>query len=130
MKKSELAFFDASTGMRAKQAKSEGKTQQAFDWDKAAEIIKEKLKQFPNLTAEAGLQGDWAYTGGIIFEEGKPTNDSYTYLSSNWAKPTLIISEDGEEILETECYSEAADSRFNDSTKWDEESLKILEINL
>ncbi len=101
----------------------------AFDWDKAAKIIKEKLKLYPDLKAEAGLQGDWAYTGGSIFKKGKPTNKSYTFLSSNWAKPTLILSWDGCEQEEIECFTNA-DERFTSDTKWDEKSLEILGIKI
>lgn len=129
MKKSELAFFDANTGSRAKAASLKGSTHKAFNWDKAAEIIKEKLKLHPNLVAEAGLQKDWAYTGGSIFENGKPVNDSYTYLASNWAIPTLILSWDGEEQEEIDCHIEQND-RFHSETKWDETSLSILGINI
>lgn len=64
MKQSNLTFKESFFGIQAKQAKREGKTQKAFDWDKAAKIIKEKYEKFPNLIAEAGLQGDWEYTGG------------------------------------------------------------------
>lgn len=124
MKKSELTFMEGFTWGKAQEARKRGDIQMAFDWDKAGEIIKERLKTKPNLTAEAGLQGDWSYTGGIIFEDGKPTNENYTYLSSNWAKPTLEI--DGEDI---ECWVEE-NERFNYDTKWDETSLKILGIEL
>lgn len=124
MKKSELTFTEGFTCGKAQEAKKRGDIQMAFDWDKAAEIIKERLKTNPSLVAEAGLQGDWSHTGGIIFEEGKPTNENYTYLSSNWAKPTLEI--DGEDI---ECWTEE-NERFDYDTKWDDVSLGILGIAL
>lgn len=128
MKRSELSFADGfnpngqgviNIGL--------GKPQMAFDWDKAANIIKEKLIEHPDLKAEAGLQGDWDYTGGVIFENGKPSNQEYTFLSSNWATPTLILEWDGEEQEEIEC-SILANERFNSGTKWDEISLNILGI--
>jgi hypothetical protein len=106
-----------------------GATIKAFDWDKAAQLIKEKLKDHPDLFAEAGLQGDWAYTGGVIFENGKPTKEHYTYLSSNWAVPTLILSWDGDEQEELECSTEK-NERFDSDTKWDTQSLEILGIEL
>lgn len=74
------------------------------------------------------MQGDWEYTGGCIFEEGKPTNDNYTYLSSNWAIPTLILSWEGNEEEEIDCYTE--EDKFNCDSEWSEDSLKILGINL
>ena len=129
MKQSNLSFADGFMGIEAKIAKEKGNTHKAFDWDKAAEIIKEKLKLHPDLKAEAGLQGDWDYTGGTIFENGKPTNKEYTYLQSNWAKPTLILEWDGEEQEELECSTDA-NERFSSDTKWDEKSLAILEIGL
>jgi len=127
MKRSEFTFAEGFLGTRADIAKSKGNPMKAFDWDKAAEIIKDKLKIHPNLSAEAGLQGDWNYTGGEIFVDGKPTNEEYTYLSSNWATPTLILSWGGCEQEEIECF--AIDSRFDEDSKWDEDSLKILGIN-
>ncbi len=129
MKQSSLSFADGFLGIKAEAARKKEKPHKAFDWDKAAEIIKEKLKLHPDLKAEAGLQGDWNYTGGTIFENGKPTNDHYTYLQSNWATPTLILEWDGEEQEELEC-STAANDRFGSDTKWDEKSLIILGINL
>lgn len=127
MKKSELSFAEGFLGTRAEAAKNN--KHMAFNWDKAAEIIKEKLKEHPDLIAEAGLQGDWNYTGGVIFSDGKPTNDRYTYLASNWAKPTLILSWNGEEQEELVVEIES-DERFDSDTKWDDTSLAILGINL
>lgn len=126
-KKSELTFEEGFLGVQAKIAK--GNPQKCFDWDKAAKIIKETLAKHPDLIAEAGLQGDWKYTGGIIFEEGKPTNENYTYLSSNWAIPTLILSWNDEEQEEIDCFI-TGEHRFNESSKWDDTSLDILGINL
>lgn len=126
MKKSNLTFAEGFLGKQADEAKAKGATQKAFDWDKAAEIIKEKLKSHPDLIAEAGLQGDWEHTGGIIFENGKAASEDYTYLSSNWATPTLILIWNGIEQEEIPCFTEA-NKRFNENSKWDKESLKILE---
>lgn len=125
MKQSNLTFIEGFLILKQNKQKKQNKTQKAFDWDKAAKIIKEKYKEFPNLIAEAGLQGDWEYTGGVIFENGEPTNDNYTYLSSNWATPTLLLFDGYTEIDEIDCSIEKSD-RFNADTKWDEQSLKIL----
>ena len=129
MKESNLTFAQGFLGTEAKIAAARGNKQMAFDWDKAASIIKEKLIKYPDLTAEAGLQGDWEFTGGVIFENGKPTNENYTYLSSNWAKPTLILSWNGQEQEEIVCEIEHND-RFTAKTKWDKDSLAILGIKL
>ena len=84
MKRSDFTFLDGFSGIQAKIARENGDPQMKFDWDKAAEIIKERFSNHPDLIAEAGLQRDWNYTGGAIFKDGKPTNDEYTYLSSNF----------------------------------------------
>lgn len=126
MKKSNLTFLEGFLGTDARRA--ERNTHKSFDWDKAANIIKEKIKQHPDLKAEAGLQNDWDYTGGVIFEEGKPTNEDYTYLKSNWAIPTMILSWDGDEQEEIECYT--TEGRFDSESKWDETSLAILGIDM
>lgn len=78
--------------MRARS--SERDTTRTFDWDKASEIIAEKKPK----TAHAGLAEDWGYTGGCIFENGKPVkeDDTYVYLTSNWATPILVLDDDEE----------------------------------
>lgn len=94
-----------------------GKEMMVFDWDKAARIIAErKPKQ-----AEAGLRGDWEWTGGTIYEDGKPVFDDYTYLASTWATPELDI--DGEII---DCYMMESKTEWNAYTKWPESALNIL----
>lgn len=131
MKKSELSFADGFNPNGQGQINRKlGIAVKSFDWDKAAQIIKEKLIEYPNLYAEAGLQGDWNYTGGEIFGNGKPTNDSYTCLAYNWALPTLLLYNNGDEIAEIECSVNQEGSRFNSDSKWDDKSLKILGIEL
>ena len=123
MKRTELTFAQGFTTTRA----MNNNPQMIFDWDIAAKIIKEKLIKHTDLIAEAGLQGDWEHTGGVIFREGKPTSEDYTYLSSNWATPTLILSWDVMEQEEIECYK--IESRFYYGSKWDDKSLRILGID-
>lgn len=130
MKKSELTFSEGFTTSKPDIARAQGNKHLAFDWDKAAAIIKEHFEKHPDLHAEAGLQGDWSYTGGTIFKKGFPINSSYTYLASNWAKPTLILSWDGDEQLEVECSIVEEGSRFSSDSKWDEKSMEILGINM
>ena len=96
MKQSNLTFGEGFLGIQAREAAAKGAIHKAFDWDKAAEIIK-----------------------------NKPDLDSYTYLSSNWAIPTLILSWDDEEQEEIDCWSET-NERFNADSKWDQISLDIL----
>lgn len=127
MKDSNYSFFGPD--MIANGMANRNNPIKAFDWDKAANFIKQYLVEHPDLTAEAGLENDWAYTGGVIFENGKPTNENYTYLSSTWAIPTLILSWDGDEQISLDCYGPESE-RFNSDTKWDDLSLSILGIQI
>lgn len=65
---------------------SRGNSSKVFDWNKAATIIK---KEQP-ISASAGLDMDWEWTGGEIWN-GKivPERETYTYLASTWATPKL-----------------------------------------
>lgn len=95
-----------------------GKPSMVFDWEKAARLIAEVKPT----CAEAGLSGDWEWTGGVIYENGKPVTDSYTYLSSVWATPELDL--DGER---RECWKLASETPGWDSdTKWPPEALSVL----
>lgn len=95
-----------------------GKELKVFDWNKAAEIIKEKGCK----NAAAGLSGDWEWTGGSILQGGKIPEDSYTYLASTWATPELEI--DGEII---DCYKMQSETDGWDSdTFWPDSAKKIL----
>jgi len=99
-------------------AANRGKPIKVFDWIKAAKIIKESGQT----KASAGLSGDWEYTGGVIFEDGKPNFDEYTYLASTWATPELEI---GDDLID--CWIYQKDSPDWDSdTKWPKEALDIL----
>lgn len=89
-----------------------------FDWDKAAQIIKDRGAQ----AAGAGLSGDWECTGGKILTDGKPNTKSYTYLASTWATPELEI--EGEMI---DCFRMQSETPGWDSaTKWPDSALAIL----
>ena len=97
-----------------------GRPLMVFDWNKAAELIKERGAK----TASGGLSGDWEYTGGRILEDGMPVpvEDTYTYLASTWATPELEI--DGEII---ECYQmEDEVPDWGAKTYWPQSALDIL----
>lgn len=97
---------------------NEGKELMVFDWDKAARLIKERKPE----CAYAGLRDDWEYTGGIIYKDGKPVMDSYTYLASVWAVPELDM--DGDIV---ECFRMGYEVPGWDSdTKWPKSALDIL----
>lgn len=121
MPTSKLTFGEGFLGTDAEIARRNNAIQKVFDWDKAAEIINQRLISDPELTADAGLEGDLSCTSGTIFENGKPEMESYTYLESNWAIPTLLINGD-EEIP---CWVDVGGSRFDSGSTWDEKSLEI-----
>lgn len=88
-----------------------------FDWNKAAEIIRDKQPK----SAEAGLTGDWDWTGGVIYRDGKPVSDEYTFLGSTWAEPKLIVDEE-----DIPCWVYADECDFDENTKWPESALNKL----
>lgn len=95
-----------------------GKELMVFDWDKAARLIQEKKPKW----ATAGLHSDWEYTGGTIYEDGKPVMDDYTYLASTWAVPELDMDGDIVECFRMEHEVPGWDSK----TKWPKSALDIL----
>lgn len=98
--------------------RNQGKPQKIFDWVKAAKIIKERNPE----SADAGLQSDLEWTAGTIWQDGEIVTDSYTYLSSNWATPVLVI--DDEEIP---CFVMQSDTEWDELTKWPKEARELLE---
>lgn len=101
-------------------AKARGAKQMVFDWDKAAQLIRERKPT----TAGAGLSGDWEYTGDTIYQDGKPVpaEDAHTYLSSNWATPELEM--DGDTV---DCWRYEEDAPgWGSDTYWPESALAIL----
>lgn len=101
-----------------------GKPSMVFDWNRAAQIIKERGAK----SASAGLEGDWEWTGGTILTDGKPTphEDTYVFLASTWATPQLEV--DGETI---ECYVMADQTPgWNSGTYWPDSALTILGLPL
>lgn len=97
-----------------------GKESMVFDWDKAAQIIKERKASH----AGAGLSGDWEWTGGDILRDGMPVSqeETYTYLASTWAIPELKI--DGEII---DCFKMQSETdNWDSQTYWPESARNIL----
>lgn len=97
-----------------------GKQQKVFDWDRAAQIIGDAGAN----DASAGLIEDYDWTGGSIFADGAPVpaDDTYVYLASTWATPTLIVDGDSHECWRME--SEAPD--WGAKTYWPQSALDIL----
>lgn len=101
---------------------SRGREHNVFDWEKAARLIVERKPE----VAEAGLQGDMEWTGGDIWANGTivPREDTYTYLSSNWATPVLVL--DGEEI---ECFKKQSQvPDWGAETYWPAEAVAIVSV--
>lgn len=109
-------FFDGLFfGVGGVATKPIGKTKY-MDWRRAHKIIEERAKENNEIVVYAGLVEDWNNTAGVVFENGKFTNDGYVYAASVWATPILDI--DGEEI---ECYTTDEPEGFTTDTPswWD-----------
>lgn len=117
-KRQDISFFGLD--MVLKGESNRHRDLMIFDWNKAAILIKNHPK-YPDVTCEAGLSGDWDYTGGVIFDCRSIVKNNYTYLSSTWATPTLIIDDD-----EYPCFVMESETNWGSDTKWPEESVKIL----
>ena len=99
-----------------------GKPMMVFDWHKAADLINERNPK----KVSAGLHGDWAWTGGLIYENNMPVNadDTYTFLSSTWATPEISI--DGEII---DCFVMASETNgWCSDTYWPDSARERLGI--
>lgn len=100
-----------------------GKELMVFDWDKAAQIIKEQKP----VIASAGLRSDWEWTGGTIYRNGKPIKNSYTYLSSTWAVPELELKFADSTSKIIDCYKMQHEvPEWDSDTKWPKSALAIL----
>lgn len=100
---------------------NKGKALMVFDWVKAAKRIQEVR---PTI-AGAGLQGDWNWTGGAIYQDGQPVpiENTYTYLASTWAIPELSLDGNAES-----CYIMEGETEWGSGTYWPEEALAILAL--
>jgi len=103
---------------------SQGNELKVFDWDKAAELILRSECR----NAGAGLSGDWEWTGGAIFKDGRvvPQDDTYTFLASTWATPEIELDGRIESCyrMASECPSEWGEEYSN--VYWPESALRIL----
>ncbi len=102
-----------------------GKEQKVFDWDKAAEIIRDKKP----VMAIAGLKEDMEWTSGKIYQDGEPVITDYTYLASTWATPVIIAmeTESTEDFEVIPCYRMAHEvPHWGAETKWPTSAMDIL----
>lgn len=89
-----------------------------FDWNKAAEIIRDTQPK----EAFAGLDSDFEYTAGYIWRDGKPVKDDYTYLASVWAEPLLVADN-----VVYKCWKFFDDTPgWGSATKWPDSALEII----
>ena len=120
----ELGFAEGMMIGIAKRATGRvGNGVMVFDWDRAAQIIRDQKPSH----VEAGLSGDWDYTGGPIYANGAivPKNSTYTFLSSFWATPQIEI--DGNRI---DCFvMQGDDCQWGSYTYWPESARSILAAN-
>ena len=105
----------------AKGDATRGRELMVFDWNKAARFIRERKPK----TVGAGLAGDWEWTGGTIWANGKPVpeNETYTYLASTWATPEINLDGNIEDCFLMQSKTPGWDS----GTYWPEDAIKILE---
>ena len=82
-----------------------------LDWERAQKIIKERFKENPHITVDAGLMEDWGCTSGTVFSNGNFISNEFVFDHSTWATPILDI--DGEEI---ECYTYEPPEKNTDHT--------------
>ena len=95
-----------------------GKERMVFDWDQAAQIIRERKPE----CAIAGLKYDLEWTSGTIYADGEPVSDDYTYLSSTWATPVLIL----DFTEEIPCFVMEHETKWDQDTTWPASALDIL----
>lgn len=121
--------YDSSAIMASKEQaikaiKNGDKVKKTFDWDKAAQILKDKKAK----KAKAGLKEDQCWTCDTILKDGRPLTDAGTYLASIWATPVLIIQNGGtipdEEIP---CWTMDPDTQWNEYTVWPYSALRIFQ---
>lgn len=104
----------------------------AFDWVKAAELIKEHKA----LKARVGLVGGGSYIyrnyiGGTIYDEG-PVTDGDHCTASIWATPILVLLLPARNMIVMQCYKVVDDHHDlkvfleHAKTVWPEEALEIL----
>ena len=110
---------------RNREAIKSGARAKVFDWDKAAMLIFSRLNDIKFV--HAGLMDDMEYTSGLIFKDGKIITDHYTYLSSNWATPCIVIWYKGNTDETIECWRYEDETDWDEHTKWPQSAIDILE---
>lgn len=83
--KSNYDFWDENAFNKGRANKSS--PVMVFDWAKAAR----KIRELNPKIAKMGLDGDFAQTAKIIYENGEVVINDYIRTSSTWATPLLIL---------------------------------------
>lgn len=108
------------------EAHSNVENMRVFDWERCAKFIKENKEHISSIAA--GLTEDWGYTGGLIYHDGDIVleENTYVWLSSTWATPTMVIQyKDGTEE-EMSCYIMENKISYDVKAYWPEVALTIL----
>ena len=81
-----------------------------LDWDHAKRIC----EKYPGCRISAGLDEDWFWTCGEIFDGEKYIKDEHPYVASIWATPVVKVQLPGK-TLTLECSKNGDDP---DMPKW------------
>lgn len=113
--RSNFDFWDSYAFEKGKQNK--GNQVMSFDWYGAAHMI----KQVRPSIAKVGLQGDFAQTAKVIYQNKSIVINPYIRTSSTWAKPILVLDR-----AVYECFIIVGKDTWSN---WTEETIKIVEGN-
>ena len=81
-----------------------------MDWEKAKHIVKNN----PKAKIYAGLQEDWGYTSGLIYDNGEYYDGGMCFYGcSYWATPILMV--DGREVP---CWTNESDVPSDKVPEW------------
>jgi len=108
------------------EANSNVENMRVFDWERCAKFIKENKEHISSIAA--GLTEDWGYTGGLIYnnEDIVSEENTYVWLSSTWATPTMVIQYKNGTEDEMSCYIMENEISYDVKAYWPEVALTIL----
>ena len=99
----------------------------AFDWEKAANLIKLHKPK----TAKAGLNGDFYCTSGNIYEDGKiiTGKECGAFLASKHAIPELYLFDDHGNVYTYACFKTIENQNISHFVDlyWPQNARNILE---
>ncbi|MBO7449766.1 MAG: hypothetical protein J6U54_05295 [Clostridiales bacterium] len=108
-----------------RRARANGNKLKVFDWDMLANRIKDRIDEIDCVSAY--LEADREWTGGYIFNNGKPCTDYNTYLASVWATPCFEITYKNGIEETVDCWQYEEDTPgWGANTLWPKSALDIL----